>query len=192
MRVFVINTHENPELPVIIWNKTRILKWDDFKKKKPNLKSKASASSAIGFESMPSIEHIRTGTTFKFKIRDMELHAIFIPDLSWVMKNISKKNRELLLKHEQGHFDLAEEITRKTISTTTRRFQDRSFIVNGKNENMAKKNAIMQVYKIRKKIEDELHEKLKIQETKYDDETNHGLIIGYQEKYNKRFKRLRD
>jgi hypothetical protein len=191
VRIFVINTSKNPELPVIIWNKTRLLKWNDFKKM-PNLKSKASASSAIGFESMPSIEHLKTGATFKFKIKNMELHAIFIPDLSWVMKNIGKKNRELLLKHEQGHFDLAEEITRKTRTNTTDHFHDRSLILKGKNEDMAKKDAIIQIAKIRKKIEVELHKKLKIQETKYDDKTNHGLIIGYQEKYNKRFKRLRD
>lgn len=191
MRIFVINTSKNPDLPVIIWNKTRILKWNDFKKK-PNVKSKASASSAIGFQSMPTIEQIKTGTKFKFKIKDMELQAIFIPNLSWVMKNIGKKNKELLLKHEQGHFDLAEEITRKTMTNTTNRFHNRSLTASGKNENMAKKDAMMQVSKIRKKIEDELHKKLEIQETKYDDKTNHGLIIGYQEKYNKRFKRLRD
>src|SRR5579863_717653 len=142
MRIFVIDTSKNPELPVIVWNKTRILEWTDFKKT-PHLKSKASASSAIGFQSMPSIEHIKTGTAFKFKIKNMELHAIFIPDLSWVMKNIGKKNKELLLKHEQGHFDLAEEISRKT-RTKTNTFQDRSLIAKGKNEDMAKKDAIMQ------------------------------------------------
>jgi len=189
MRIFVINTSKHPELPVIIWNKTKILKWTDFKKK-PNAKSKGSASSAIGFQSMPSIESIKTGTAFEFKIRNMELHAIFIPDLSWVMKNIGKKNKTLLLKHEQGHFDLAEEITRDT-RTKTNNFQDRSLTVKGKNEKMAKKDAIIQISKIRKKIEVELHKKLKIQESKYDDDTNHGLIIGYQEKYDERFKQLR-
>jgi len=43
-----------------------------------------------------------------------------------------------LLKHEQGHFDLAEEITRKTRIKTTNRFQNRSLIVKGKNEDKEK------------------------------------------------------
>jgi len=177
-------------LPVLIWNKTRLLKWTDFEKK-PDSKSKASASSAIGFQSQPLIEHIKTGIKFQFKIGDMQLHAVFIPSLSWVVKNLSKKNSTLLLKHEQGHFDLAEEITRKTKSSAAKRFHGRAFIANGKNEDRAKKDAIYQVTKIRKKIDGMLQMKLKDQQTKYESITNHGLIKGHQERYNKRFEKLR-
>ena len=191
MQIFVNNTSINPELPVIIWNKTRILKWNDFKKK-PDPGAKASALSAVGFESKPLIEHIKTESKFKFKIREMQLHAVFIPDFSWVMKNVSEKGSTLLLKHEQGHFDLAEEITRKTRIKTTNRFQNRSLIAKGKNEDMAKKDAILRVTKMRKEIDGKLQKELKSQETKYDEKTNHGLIIEYQEKYNKRFEKLRE
>ncbi|HYL66776.1 MAG TPA: hypothetical protein VEU72_06445 [Nitrosopumilaceae archaeon] len=191
MQIFVNNTSTNPELPVIIWNKTQILKWNDFKKRS-DPKAKASASSAIGFESKPLIEHIKTGSKFKFKIRDMQLQAVFIPDFSWVMKKNSKKGSTLLLKHEQGHFDLAEEITRKTRIRTTNRFQNRAFIVKGANDAKAKKDAILQVTKIRKEIDSKLLKELKRQQTKYDDKTNHGLITENQEKYNKRFEKLRE
>ena len=177
-------------LPVIIWDKNRFLKWNDFQKK-PDSKSKGSASSAIGFESQPFIEHIKTGSKFQFKIKDMQLHAIFIPDFSWVKRNVSKSGSTLLLKHEQGHFDLAEEITRKTRIKTTDRFQNKVFDVQRKNENKAKKYSISKVVKIRKIIDDKLQKDLKKQEAKYDYETNHGLIVEYQEKYNKRFNRLR-
>jgi hypothetical protein len=178
-------------LPVIIWNKNRFLKWTDFKKKSDS-NSNWSSNSAIGFESTPFIEHIKTGGRFKFKIRDMQLHAIFIPDLSWMIKNISKKNRRLLLKHEQGHFDLAEEITRKTRTKTNNRFQNRTLTSKGKNKNMAKKDAIFQTSKIRKKISGKLQKQLNNQETKYDDKTNHGLIKRHQDTYNKRFRKLRE
>ncbi len=191
MQIFVNNTSTNPELSVIIWNKIQILKWNDFKKKS-DPEAKASAISAIGFESKPLIEHIKTGSKFKFKIREMQLHAVFIPDFSWVMKNVSEKDSTLLLKHEQGHFDLAEEITRKTRIKTTNRFQNRVFIVKGKNEDKAKKEAISQATKIRKEIDGKLQKELKSQETKYDDKTNHGLIREHQEKYNKRFEKLRE
>jgi hypothetical protein len=191
MQIFIDNISAKSELQVIIWNKTRTIKWNDFKKT-PDPEARASASSAIGFESMPIIEHIKSGNKFRFKIRDMQLHAVFIPDFSWVMKNVSKKSSTLLLKHEQDHFDLAEEITRKTRIKTTNRFHNRSFIVKEKYEDEGKKDAILHVTKIRKEIEDKLQKEFKSQETKYDDKTNHGLIIKYQEKYNKRFKKLRD
>jgi|SRR6185312_5328051 len=177
-------------LPVLVWNKTRLLKWTDFEKKY-DLKSKASASSAIGFQSQPIIEHIKTGLKFEFKIRNMYLDAIFIPSLSWVVKNLSKKNSALLLKHEQGHFDLAEEITRKSRSQTTKSFHDRAFIAKGKNEDKAKKDAIYQVTKIRNKIDNILQKELNEQQTEYESQTNHGLLKMHQEKYNKRFAKLR-
>jgi hypothetical protein len=191
MQIFVYETSTEPEVPVIIWNKTQILKWSDFKKK-PDSKDTASASAAIGFESRPSIEHIKTGNKFKFKIKDMQFNAVFIPDLSWVTKNISTKNRISLLKHEQGHFDLAEEITRKTRTSTTDRFHNISLIINEKNHDDAKKYAILQVIKIRKEIEGKLKKEFRKQETKYDDKTNHGLIKNHQNKYNKRFEKLRE
>lgn len=191
MEIYVNNTSTNPEFPVIVWNKTRILKWTDFKEK-PNHKSKASASSAIGFESHPLIEHINTRNKFKFKIKDMQLNAIFIPDFSWVMKDTSINNDTLLLKHEQGHFDLAEEITQKTRISSTNSFQNRVFTAKGNNEDKARKDAVSQVTKIRKKIDGKLQKELKSQETKYDDATNHGLIMEYQKKYNKRFDKLRE
>ncbi len=190
MQIFVINASINSEFPVIVWNTNRILKWNDFKKK-PDLQDKASASSAIGFESRPLIEYIETRGKFKFRIMDMHLNAVFIPDISWVMKNINKKNSISLLKHEQGHFDLAEEITRKTRTRIANRFHSRTLTIKGKNEDMTKKNAILQVTKIRREIERKLQKEFKSQEIKYDDKTNHGLIIKYQEKYNKRFEKLR-
>lgn len=184
------NTYTNSELPIITWNKTQILKWSDFKKK-PDPRSRASANSAIGFESKPIIEHIKIGNKFGFKIKDMQLQAIFIPAFSWVIKNLNLKSSRLLLKHEQGHFDLAEEITRKTRAKITNSFQNRDLTAKGKNEHAARKDAVLQTIKIRKKIEGQLRKEFKLQETKYDDETNHGLIIKHQEKYNKRFNKLR-
>lgn len=191
MEILVNNTTTNSELAVIIWNKVRILKWNDFKKKS-NSKDEVSAIAAIGFETKPIIEHIRMGNKFKFKIREMQLNTVFIPDFSWVIKNISKKEGALLLKHEQGHFDLAEEITRKTRMQTNNRFQNKVFTVKGKNEDQAKKDAILRATKIRKEIECKLQKELKNQETQYDDKTNHGLITKYQKIYNKRFEKLRE
>ncbi|MFB5627894.1 MAG: hypothetical protein ACE5R5_06825 [Nitrosarchaeum sp.] len=178
------------ELPVIIWKESKKLKWSDFKKtNKPNFN--ASAVSAIGFQSKPIIEHIKNKNTYRFKIREMQFNAIFIPQYSWYGNKISKKDQVLLLKHEQGHFDLAEEITRKESKTIKNNFQNKIFKINGKNEDAAVENAIYQVKTLRNKIEKKLEKKFEIQETKYDNETNHGLIEIHQKAYNKRFRKLR-
>jgi len=184
------NLSENSKIPVIAWSKTRNLKWSDFKKKS-NFKSRASANSAIGFESEPIIDHFEIGGKFKYEILDMDFHAVFIPRLSWVVKGTCSTNGESLLKHEQGHFDLVEEIVRKSSIKTTNLFKNKFFAIDGKNKSSAKKNAILQVKKIRKKIEDKLKKQLTWEETQYDVKTNHGLIKWQQEKYNKRFKKLR-
>lgn len=191
MQVFVSNKSINPEPRVIIWSKYRTIKWSDFKKKNPNLDDKASANAAIGFQSTPLIEHIKIKNKFKFKIIDMRLNAVFIPEFSWVMKNVSVKGKTLLLKHEQGHFDLAEEIIRKTRTKLINHFQGRVFIINEKTKDTAKKGAILQVTKIRKDLESRLQKDFKKQEKKYDVKTNHGLIMRCQDDYNKRFKKLR-
>ena len=184
------NLSENLKINVITWSPTRNLKWSDFKKK-TNLKSRASANSAIGFESEPIITHVETGGKFKFKILDMQIQAIFIPSFSWVTKPLLNRDRKSLLKHEQGHFDLVEEIVRKSRIETTSHFKGIFFEIEGKNKSAAKKNTILQVMKIRKKIEDKLKKELKWEETTYDFKTNHGLIKLQQRKYNKRFEKLR-
>jgi hypothetical protein len=184
------NLFGNLKTKIISWSKTRNLKWSDFKKK-PDLKSRASANSAIGFESEPMINHFETGGKFQFRILDMHFRAIFIPAFSWVKKTILRKDQKSLLKHEQGHFDLAEEIVRKSNIKTMALFRKKVFDVEGENKFVAKNNAVLQVTKIRKKIENSLAKELDREETTYDVKTNHGLIKGEQEKFNKRFKKLR-
>ncbi len=182
------NLSENLKIKVILWSPIKYLHWGDFKKN-PDLKSRASANSAIGFESEPIVGYVENGGKFKFKILDMQLRAIFIPEFSWVKKNILNKYRKPLLTHEQGHFDLVEEIVRG--SKINAHFSGLLFDVKGKNKTIAEKNVILQVTDIRKKVESKLEKKLKREETTYDDKTNYGLIKLQQEKYNKRFKKLR-
>ncbi len=188
MKKRVYNTDVQLEPKVIIWNNTQILKWSDFKKKS-DPDSVASANAAIGFESKPIIEYLQVGKQLKYKIKDLQLHAIFIPNLSWVTKNINQKEKSLLLKHEQGHFDLAEEVIRKIKNKSTDIYK--VFTIKEKNKDNIKE-VELQVNKIRNNIELELQNEFNIQESKYDNKTNHGLIPSHQKKYNKRFKKLRD
>jgi hypothetical protein len=128
---------------------------------------------------------------FKYKIKEMKFIAIFIPSFSWFRKNLTAEENLILLNHEQGHFDLAQEIVKKFRIKTDKRFMNRLFIVKGKNKEISKENTILAVTKIRKLIEVKILKELKFQETKYDVKTRNGLNLKQQEIYDKRFKNLR-
>lgn len=178
--------------PAITWNKDYLLRWDDFKGE-PNREIPASARSAVGLESEPLIQLIATKTKFKFKINAMQIRAIFIPDASMVIKErVSEQGSAILLRHEQGHFDLAEEIARKANLHLDQQFQNKTFTVKGKTPEEAHKEAMRQATVMNKETLENLRKDFHLQEIKYDKETNHGIIIEKQEGYNTRFKKLRE
>ncbi len=187
-----MNKDPYADSPVITWNKDYLLKWEDFKNNS-NYEIPASARSAVGLESHPDIQLIVTKTKFKFKINTMGIRAIFIPDASVVIKErVSEQGNAVLLRHEQGHFDLVEEIARKANLRLDPQFQNKTFTVKGKTPEEAQKEAMQQATIMSNEILEGLRKEFHFQETKYDDETNHGRIIEKQEEYNTRFEKLRD
>jgi len=179
------------ESPAIIWNKDYLLKWEDFKGN-PDQKIPASARSAVGLESQPNIQLIVTKTKYKFKINTVGIKAIFIPDASMVIKDrVSKQGSASLLRHEQGHFDLAEEIARKSNIKLDSKFNSRTFTIPGENQEEAVRNALRQLKEMISEHLIEEHDGLKSLERKYDEETRHGTIIDIQNVYNERFDKLR-
>jgi hypothetical protein len=184
---------KNPyaESPAIIWNKDYVLRWEDFKGN-PDQKIPASARSAIGLESHPNIQLISTKTKYKFRINTVGIKAIFIPDASMVIKDrVSEQGSAPLLRHEQGHFDLAEEIARKSNVKLDSKFNSRTFTIPGKNQEESMRNALRQVGEMISKYLIEEHDGLKSLERKYDEETRHGTIMDIQNLYNERFDKLR-
>jgi hypothetical protein len=77
------------------WSKQRELQWEDFHKLPPT-KTEKAAMSLVG------VEFFANCIDGKFRF---EVNAFFNRDSSWVrqVKGIDK-----LLRHEQGHFDIAE------------------------------------------------------------------------------------
>ncbi len=186
-----MNKDPHPELPSKFWSKDVRLSWDDFKGK-PDSEINAAARSAVGFECHPSVEYMKTESKIKFKIRSFGIRAIFIPDLSWRdPNNITEAGSSSVLKHEQGHFDLAEEIARKSNTRLDAEFNERTFSIKGKNEDESRKNAQKIINEFVSKQINEAHDELGMLEKKYDDETKHGMIKEKQDTYNERFNRLR-
>ncbi|HEV2425254.1 MAG TPA: hypothetical protein VGZ29_10545 [Terriglobia bacterium] len=82
--------------PELTWTQHPKLTWDDFRGRPPQSAAYPSAESDTGFR---FVLVCRSG------LLDVEAVAFFSPGGSWVKPN--DRNAELL-RHEQGHFDLAE------------------------------------------------------------------------------------
>jgi Predicted secreted Zn-dependent protease len=87
---------------IIYWSKNKRLIWSDFKGKASPLDS-TSDNVAIASTDI-SILYENTGRRLTFKVV-----SYFRKNKSWTRDTIS----EILLKHEQGHFDISELYARK-------------------------------------------------------------------------------
>lgn len=135
----------------ISWNENRKLSWDDYKGV-PDMDLKASAITycELGFRmSKPTIFH-----KTKYVV-----YNNFFPEQSWVKPEF--KTDEILLKHEQGHFDLAQVYAKKL------------------NLSLQKKHPA-QARKIWKKI----YDKYVQAQQRYDRETKYGTDSLQQKKWN--------
>jgi hypothetical protein len=98
---------------------------------------------------------------------------------------------DCLLKHEQGHFDLAEIIKRKHQKIFENEFYDKQFPTRGQNDAQRKQYAKEDSGKMISLEVEKLNLQLKEKRDEYDQETNFGKNISEQEKYNEIFAKLR-
>ena len=87
---------------IFIWSETRLLTWNDFKKiKSKKGDDKKKAISSIGLRFIPVYN---LNKTCSFEV---------IPYFNKKYSRTTAKRSELLLKHEQYHFNIAELLARK-------------------------------------------------------------------------------
>ena len=82
--------------PDLRWQQNPKLSWDDFKSQPPPHVAFPSAQSDTGFKFQLMCRN---------EMLDVDAYAFFSPSGSWVKPNQKTVD---LLKHEQGHFDMAE------------------------------------------------------------------------------------
>jgi len=88
----------------ILWNAERRLTWADFKGKiPPGAHSAAITASGISYKYSANLIHHEVNL-------DFEVNTFFYPNESWYKPNICD---DLVLSHEQLHFDIAELFARK-------------------------------------------------------------------------------
>ncbi|WP_394749763.1 DUF922 domain-containing protein [Spongiimicrobium salis] len=97
-----IGFSQEEEIP---WSASRKLVWTDFKGA-PQNNSDAAATTASGISYGFSAQMDSRGNT----VVDYEVNAFFYPNESWYKPSLSS---DLILSHEQLHFDIAELFARK-------------------------------------------------------------------------------
>ena len=88
----------------IFWNEYRKLVWEDFQSKNRPNTSKAAATTFCG------ISYLLNSPTKKFTSREVKVESFFVPARSWAHND---HKTDLVLMHEQSHFDIAELFARR-------------------------------------------------------------------------------
>lgn len=150
------NIREND---TIYWIDNFSLTWDRFVFDPDNSKSRLNANDAISHIGIACKGHYEDG------LPNFRVQAYFIPRFSYTKDTVSKD----LLRHEQGHFDIAEIVSKKL----------RKEILSLRQEEIEEPDEYYKVIYI-------YQQKLKMVSDKYDNETSHGLNDKQQVLWNKK------
>lgn len=137
---------------------------------------------------------LNTKTEINAKIKSVEIVPVFYTLKSWVKSEQlgSEKISQDLLKHEQGHFDLAEECAKISTKQLNAIIKNKQISVNANSPQERNKLFLEK----RRQITNEsfnalLNYHMKIIQELYDIETDRGKNLEIQNEYNSRFKKLR-
>jgi hypothetical protein len=174
------------ENDVVEWSQNNSLKWSDFKaESNPAIFEDSHSTIKYGFTWIVNSDKLNEEIVFF--IDDIQLTVEFHSLLSWVRLSEANDN---LLKHEQGHFDLAEIIRRDYKKILENKFYDKVFPTRGKNDAQRKQFAKEDSGRMISKEVDKLTKILIKKREEYDVETNFGNNIEIQLKYAKSFEKL--
>jgi hypothetical protein len=173
---------------IISWSKDYLLAWSDFKAE-PNFSSFEDSSSQIKYHYTWRVNSETSDGEIYFLIDNIQLSTQFFRHLSWVRE---KQASLELLKHEQGHFDLAESLRPVITTDFQNEFKDKKFPTRGQNEEQQKQFAredsgLMIFQKLEKWYYDFSQQRIK-----YDKETEFGHNLNKQQEYDKKFIKLRE
>jgi len=175
------------ENEVIHWSDNPILNVSNFMAEpNPGIFEDSHSVIKYGFTWVVNSEQLDDQVVFS--VENIQLSVEFNPLLSWI--RMSEFN-EGLLKHEQGHFDLAEIIKRKHQKIFENKFYNKQFPTRGQNDAQRKQYAKGDSGKMISLEVEKLNLQLKEKRDEYDQETNFGKNIPEQEKYDEIFVKLR-
>lgn len=177
----------------IIWKKDRLLRWGDFKGIPDPSKEQATAESGVGMDENHELEYIQTSYKRKFKFKKFVVEACFVPSKSWVKNDrILESDHSIILKHEQGHFDICEKYARILQERLNAELLNKSYSIKGKNETEIKKNAEEFADEKVSRIMNEVKKEWQDEQMQYEHDTENGRKLDIQKEYDLRFSSLRD
>jgi len=171
----------------LVWSNDSFLKWSDF----------IAESNPAVFEDSHSIIKYRYTWTVNsdekesqiiFFIDNIQLFVEFHHVLSWVRLSQATDN---LLKHEQGHFDLAELVKRENLEKLKNKFYEKQFSTRGKNEAQRKQFAREDSGKMIAEEVRRLEVILSQRRKEYDEQTHFGQNLEKQSYYDSIFDKLK-
>jgi len=172
---------------VLVWLNDSFLRWSDFNAES-NPAVFEDSHSVIKYQYTWTVNSDKIGSEILFFIENIQLSVEFYPALSWVR---TLQTNDDLLKHEQGHFDLAELINRENLEKLQNKFHKKEFPTRGKNEEQRKQFAKEDSGKMIAIEVEKLEEILSQRRQEYDEQTNFGQNLEKQSEYNSIFDRLR-
>ncbi len=173
---------------IISWSKNYFLTWSDFKAQS-NSSSFEDSSSKIKFHYTWTVSSEMFDGKIFFLIDTIQLSTQFFQHLSWVRE---KQASLELLKHEQGHFDLAESLRSVIIKDLQNEFKDKKFPTRGQNEEQQKQFALVDSGLMIAQRLEKWYNDLSQKRKKYDKETEFGHNLNKQKEYDKKFNELRE
>ncbi len=172
---------------VITWSKEYFLNWSDFKAES-NPSAFEDSSSYIKYHQTWTVNSEIFDGQIYFQIKDIQLYTQFLRHLSWVRE---KQSSSELLKHEQGHFDLAELLRPIFTEKIQNELINKKFPTFGKNDEQrkqfARRDSNLMIAKELEKCSYDLSQKRR----KYDEDTELGQNVKKQKEHDEKFDELR-
>ncbi len=175
------------EKNVLVWSNDSFLRWSDFNAES-NPAAFEDSHSVIKYRYTWTVNSEKIASQVLFFIENIQLSVEFYPVLPWVR---TLQTNDDLLKHEQGHFDLAELIKRENLEKLQNKFHKKQFPTRGKNEEQRKQFAKEDSGKMIAIEVQKLEEILSQKRQEYDEQTNFGQNLEKQLEYNSTFDRLK-
>ncbi|MEK0350648.1 MAG: hypothetical protein QQN60_05435 [Nitrosopumilus sp.] len=175
------------ENDTISWSNDSYLKWSDFDAES-NTTTFEDSHSVIKYRFTWTVNSDEKETQIIFFIQNIQLFVEFHKILSWVRPSEATDD---LLKHEQGHFDLAELVKLENIEKLKNKFYDKQFSTRGKNEDQRKQFAREDSGKLIVEEVQKIEVILSQRRKEYDEQTNFGQNLEKQSNYDSIFDKLK-
>lgn len=175
------------ENTVLEWAPSFALRWSDFRAES-NPAVFEDSHSVIKYRFTWTVNSEKINERIVFFIENIRLFVEFHPLLSWVRLN---EATDLLLNHEQGTFDLAELVKQENLSRLQDQFYLKHFPTRGQNEEQRKQFAKEDSGKLINAEVEKLQKLYDEKSLKYHNETNYGVNVEQQSKYDLLFSQLR-